>query len=139
ASSPNLRPSNRPRRSPASTRAARSAGSGAIGAPRGWNATIPRCRMPQPTCPESTEQCHAAAYPWGMPEIHFTKGQGTGNDFVLIADPEGRLDLTPEQLAAIADRRFGVGGDGVIRAVRSENLPEGAAALAEDPAATWFM
>lgn len=74
-----------------------------------------------------------------MPEIHFTKGQGTGNDFVLIADPDGRLDLDAEQLAAIADRRFGVGGDGVIRAVRSENLPEGAAALAEDPAATWFM
>ena len=71
--------------------------------------------------------------------IHFTKGHGTGNDFVLFADPEGLIDLSPDQIAAIADRHFGVGGDGVIRAVRSANLPEGAAALAEDDAAEWFM
>jgi diaminopimelate epimerase len=74
-----------------------------------------------------------------MPNIQFTKGHGTGNDFVLIADPEGILELAPEQIAAIADRHLGVGGDGVIRAVRSANLPEGAAALAEDDAAEWFM
>ncbi len=74
-----------------------------------------------------------------MPEIHFTKGHGTGNDFVLFADPDGEIDLSPAQLAAIADRRFGVGGDGVLRAVRSKNLPEGAAALAEDDGAEWFM
>ena len=74
-----------------------------------------------------------------MPQIHFTKGHGTGNDFVLFADPDGEIDLTPAQLAAIADRRFGVGGDGVLRAVRSKNLPEGAAALAEDDGAEWFM
>jgi diaminopimelate epimerase len=71
--------------------------------------------------------------------IRFTKGHGTGNDFVLFADPEGVHGLTSAQLAAIADRRFGVGGDGVIRAVRSANLPDGAAALAEDPDAEWFM
>jgi diaminopimelate epimerase len=74
-----------------------------------------------------------------MPEIHFTKGHGTGNDFVLFADPDGEVSLGPAQLAAIADRHFGVGGDGVIRAVRSKNLPEGAAALAEDESAEWFM
>ena len=74
-----------------------------------------------------------------MPQIHFTKGHGTGNDFVLFADPDGEIDLSPAQLAAIADRRFGVGGDGVLRAVRSTNLPEGAAALAEDDSAEWFM
>jgi diaminopimelate epimerase len=72
-------------------------------------------------------------------ELHFTKGQGTGNDFVLFADPDATVDLTPERIRAIADRRFGVGGDGVIRAVRSESLPEGQALLAEDPAAAWFM
>jgi diaminopimelate epimerase len=71
--------------------------------------------------------------------IHFTKGHGTGNDFVLFADPDGTIDLTPTQIAAIADRHFGVGGDGVIRAVRSRHIPEGAAALAEDDAAEWFM
>ena len=74
-----------------------------------------------------------------MPELHFTKGHGTGNDFVLFSDPDGEIDLTPSQIAAIADRHFGVGGDGVIRAVRSENLPDGAAALAEDDGAEWFM
>ncbi|WP_298226530.1 diaminopimelate epimerase [Gryllotalpicola sp.] len=71
--------------------------------------------------------------------LRFTKGQGTGNDFVLFADPDGELELTPEQIVAICDRHFGVGADGVIRAVRSVSLPEGAAALAEDPDAQWFM
>ncbi|MHB1171709.1 MAG: diaminopimelate epimerase [Lacisediminihabitans sp.] len=74
-----------------------------------------------------------------MPELHFTKGQGTGNDFVVFADPEGAVTLSPSQIVAIADRHFGVGGDGVIRAVRSSRLPEGAAALAEDESAEWFM
>jgi diaminopimelate epimerase len=71
--------------------------------------------------------------------VRFTKGQGTGNDFVLFSDPDGSFDLTPERIRALADRRFGVGGDGVIRAVRSESHPEGAATLAEDDAAEWFM
>lgn len=74
-----------------------------------------------------------------MSTLDFTKGHGTGNDFVLFSDPDGRVDLTTDQLAELADRHFGVGGDGVIRAVRSDALPEGAAALAEDPSATWFM
>lgn len=72
-------------------------------------------------------------------EIDFTKGHGTGNDFVLFTDPDGRTDLATDELAFLADRHFGVGGDGVIRAVRSANLPEGADALAEDPGAEWFM
>jgi diaminopimelate epimerase len=74
-----------------------------------------------------------------MTSLNFTKGHGTGNDFVLIADPDGQLDLSPAQIAAIADRHFGVGGDGVIRAVRSRHLPDGAEALAEDESAEWFM
>ena len=74
-----------------------------------------------------------------MTTIHFTKGHGTGNDFVLFADPDGEIDLSAAQLAAIADRHFGVGADGVLRAVRSKNRPDGAAALAEDDAAEWFM
>ena len=74
-----------------------------------------------------------------MPTINFTKGQGTGNDFVLFADPDGEVDLTPEQIAAICDRHFGVGADGLLRAVRSSALEAGAAALAEDPDAEWFM
>ncbi|WP_394551663.1 diaminopimelate epimerase [Agromyces sp. MMS24-JH15] len=72
-------------------------------------------------------------------DLRFTKGQGTGNDFVLFSDPDGDTELTPTQIAAVCDRRFGVGADGVIRAVRSRNLEAGADALAEDPEATWFM
>ncbi|CAN5266565.1 diaminopimelate epimerase [soil metagenome] len=74
-----------------------------------------------------------------MATLHFTKGQGTGNDFVLFADPAGETELSAAQIAAICDRHFGVGADGVLRAVRSENIPEGAAALAEDSGAEWFM
>ncbi len=71
--------------------------------------------------------------------LHFTKGQGTGNDFVLFSDPDGQVDLTPTQIAEICDRHFGIGADGIIRAVRSKHLPEGAEALAEDDGAEWFM
>lgn len=74
-----------------------------------------------------------------MATLHFTKGHGTGNDFVLFADPDGEVDLTPQQMAAICDRHFGVGADGILRAVRSSAIDEGAAALAEDPDAEWFM
>jgi diaminopimelate epimerase len=74
-----------------------------------------------------------------MATLNFTKGHGTGNDFVLFADPDGEIDLTAAQVAAICDRHFGVGADGVLRAVRSRSLPEGAAALAEDADAEWFM
>jgi len=71
--------------------------------------------------------------------IRFTKGHGTGNDFVLFTDAEGAVDLSPAQVAAVCDRHFGVGADGVLRAVRSERIPEGAAILAEEPDAEWFM
>jgi diaminopimelate epimerase len=74
-----------------------------------------------------------------MATIHFTKGHGTGNDFVLFSDPDGETELTPAQIAAICDRHFGVGADGLLRAVRSRSIPEGAAALAEDSDAEWFM
>ncbi|MCU1481979.1 MAG: diaminopimelate epimerase [Subtercola sp.] len=72
-------------------------------------------------------------------DLHFTKGQGTGNDFVLFSDPEGDISLSPEQIASLCDRNFGIGANGLIRAVKSANLPEGAASLAEDSAAEWFM
>ncbi len=74
-----------------------------------------------------------------MTELSFTKGHGTGNDFVLFTDPDGEIDLTPERIRFICDRHFGVGADGVIRAVRSEALPEGSAILEAEPEAEWFM
>lgn len=74
-----------------------------------------------------------------MSKLQFTKGQGTGNDFVLVLDQDGTLDLSPVQVARICDRHFGIGADGVIRVVPSHLIPEGAASLAEEPSAYWFM
>jgi diaminopimelate epimerase len=74
-----------------------------------------------------------------MTEIAFTKGHGTGNDFIIVADPDGKLDLADAQVAALCDRRFGIGADGLLRVVRSAHIPEGAATLAEEPDAEWFM
>jgi len=68
--------------------------------------------------------------------VRFTKGHGTGNDFVILPDPDGREELTPGQVAALCDRRFGLGGDGVLRVVRAAKHPEAAGYAAE---AEWFM
>ena len=68
--------------------------------------------------------------------MRFTKGHGTANDFVLVADPDGALTLTDAFVRAVCDRRTGVGGDGVLRVVPTEYVAEFAhlAATAE-----WFM
>ncbi|MEZ5116395.1 MAG: diaminopimelate epimerase [Candidatus Nanopelagicales bacterium] len=58
--------------------------------------------------------------------VPFLKGHGTGNDFVLLPDLEGRLDLTPERVRAVCDRRFGLGADGVLRVVPAIDDPDGA-------------
>jgi len=71
--------------------------------------------------------------------LKFSKGHGTGNDFVLIADPNGTLAVTPEQVAALCDRHRGIGGDGLIRAVPSRLLAEGQELLTQHPDAEWFM
>src|ERR1700722_7033852 len=68
--------------------------------------------------------------------MRFAKGHGTGNDFVILPDPDGRLDLSAAAVARICDRRFGIGGDGVLRV--------GAATAAGpqvpgDQPAEWFM
>jgi diaminopimelate epimerase len=52
------------------------------------------------------------------------KGHGTENDFVLLPDLDGDLDLTAAQVRALCDRRAGLGADGVLRVVRTKNVPE---------------
>lgn len=74
-----------------------------------------------------------------MATLEFTKGHGTGNDFVLFFDPEGEINLTAEQIAKLCDRHFGVGADGVIRVIRSAALPAGQHLLQDAPEAEWFM
>ncbi|MEU7041895.1 diaminopimelate epimerase [Streptomyces varsoviensis] len=68
--------------------------------------------------------------------IAFLKGHGTENDFVILPDPDGRLELSPAAVARLCDRRAGIGGDGVLRVVRSAVHPE-ARPMADD--AEWFM
>ena len=74
-----------------------------------------------------------------MTSISFTKGHGTGNDFVLVLDADGELSLSSKQIAKICDRRFGIGADGFIRVVKSSNIPEGKEILEVEPNAEWFM
>jgi diaminopimelate epimerase len=60
----------------------------------------------------------------------FLKGHGTENDFVLLPDLDGTVhgELAPERVRALCDRRAGIGGDGVLRVVRSSA-----------PDVEWFM
>ena len=47
-------------------------------------------------------------------KIHFHKYQATGNDFVLIDNRTSGYSFTKEQIEKICNRRFGVGGDGLM-------------------------
>jgi diaminopimelate epimerase len=47
--------------------------------------------------------------------MEFTLAHGTANDFVLLEDLDDRIDLPDVLLRALADRRRGLGADGVIR------------------------
>lgn len=74
--------------------------------------------------------------------MRFAKGHGTQNDFVLLPDPDAVLTLRPAAVAALCDRRRGLGADGVLRVTTAgaalsagvfERLPEGV------DAADWYM
>ncbi|NDL59221.1 diaminopimelate epimerase [Phytoactinopolyspora mesophila] len=68
----------------------------------------------------------------------FIKGHGTENDFILLPDPDGTVGqyLGGQTVRRLTDRYSGIGGDGLIRIVRTVDVPE-----AEDQAdaAEWFM
>ena len=71
-------------------------------------------------------------------------GHGTENDFVVLPDPDG--DVWPETrldadlVRRLCDRRAGVGGDGVLRVVRSRHVPDAPAVLGRRLAdCEWFM
>jgi diaminopimelate epimerase len=56
-------------------------------------------------------------------EISFTKMQGAGNDFVVLDETRGRLNLTAAQYRFLGDRHFGVGADQIL-SVRPAPSPE---------------
>lgn len=74
-----------------------------------------------------------------MTELSFSKVHAGGTDFIVFADEAGERELTDAEVRALCDRGAGVGACGVIRAVRSQSLPEGREVLAIEPAAAWFM
>lgn len=80
--------------------------------------------------------------PVGDSDIAFVKGHGTENDFVVLPDVDARLDLTPQIVAAVCDRRAGLGADGVLRVARAAALLE-AGVLDDLPDGVepkhWFM
>ena len=47
--------------------------------------------------------------------VPFLKGHGTENDFILLPDRLGLLEITASQVRALCDRHAGLGADGVIR------------------------
>ncbi|MBT2446038.1 diaminopimelate epimerase [Streptomyces sp. ISL-43] len=68
--------------------------------------------------------------------VPFAKGHGSGNDFVVLDDPDGLLDLTTADIVELCDRRRGIGADGVLRLVRCTADVE---AFAMAGHAEWFM
>lgn len=58
--------------------------------------------------------------------LHVIKAHGTGNDFLVLLDPQGTMPLTAELVRRLCDRHRGLGADGVIRAVAR-------------PGGSWFM
>ncbi|HEV7908466.1 MAG TPA: diaminopimelate epimerase [Pseudonocardiaceae bacterium] len=54
-----------------------------------------------------------------MGGVEFVKGHGTENDFVVLPDLTGTLELTDARVRALCDRQRGIGADGVLRVVRS--------------------
>lgn len=47
-----------------------------------------------------------------------TYGHGTHNDFLIIFDEDDHLNLTAAQIAALCDRKAGIGADGLIRIIK---------------------
>jgi len=80
----------------------------------------------------------------------YAKGHGTENDFVILDDPDGLLEISAGLVAALCDRQGGLGADGVLRVVRTAAFatdgasPATLAGAVEHPAAAapateWFM
>lgn len=81
----------------------------------------------------------SATAPSATDGLRFTKGHGTQNDFVLIFDEHGDVELTASLVRALCDRRAGLGADGVIRAVRISAAAGAPSVPSDQPGERWFM
>ena len=54
--------------------------------------------------------------------LPFIKGHGTGNDFIIIDDLAEDYDFSPLEVAALCDRRRGIGADGVLRVIKQDGI-----------------
>lgn len=72
----------------------------------------------------------------------FAKGHGTQNDFIVLHDPDVKIELLRNRVAALCDRRRGLGADGVLRVARAGVLRD-AGVIDRLPAGVgpgdWFM
>jgi len=61
-------------------------------------------------------------YDWliTMSSLLATYGHGTENDFVLLYDPEGALEISESSCKRICNRESGIGADGVIRILKRD-------------------
>lgn len=55
----------------------------------------------------------------------FVKSHGLGNDYIVMDSGNISFELTPERIRLICDRHFGVGSDGILLLVPSENADFG--------------
>ena len=72
----------------------------------------------------------------------FLKGHGTENDFVLLPDHDGTVhgELSADRVRALCDRRAGIGGDGVLRVIRTAAYDAlGCSDGSRGQQAEWFM
>jgi diaminopimelate epimerase len=53
--------------------------------------------------------------------LHFTKMNGAGNDFILIDNRTGDIDLDRTQIARLCDRHRGIGADGILLLEKASN------------------
>lgn len=47
--------------------------------------------------------------------MRLSKHHGLGNDFLVMADPEGSLELGEDLARSVCDRHLGIGADGIMR------------------------
>lgn len=76
-------------------------------------AGVSACKSPRVAADDS--------HPYSSIMLRFTKMNGAGNDFVMIDNRAGEVQLKPEQVVWICDRHRGVGADGILLLEKGEN------------------